>query len=353
MQVVFRVDASIQIGTGHVMRCLVLAEQLKKRKADIVFICCHLPGNLMQVLKNKGFQVKSLEYARNASDHLREIQDNWELDAQAVIEEIKQDTPIDYIVVDHYALDYHWERAISPFVHKLLVIDDLENRRHDCDCLIDQNLYPDKNRYQDLINEKTDLLLGPKYLLLREEFSQTHLPSLRHRPVQRILVSFGGSDPTNETLKTVKALVHIPNPCEADIVIGSVNPFIDTIQNYAEQYPFINLYTETTHLAEMMAEADLAIGAGGTTTWERCYMQLPTITIETADNQHAILTYLHHLGMIHHLGKSKDVSANVIKEAITTFQKHPLKLKQMSAVLTSYNSMVEHGAIVRYMMEED
>src|SRR5699024_12326478 len=135
MRVIFRVDASTKIGTGHVMRCLVLAEQLRKRQAEVRFICCYLPGTLMQFIREQGFEVKPLAYSKKDSEHSQDM-----LDAQTTVEEIKQDDSIDYLVVDHYKLDYRWERVVKPFVGNLIVIDDLANRRHDCDCLVDQNL---------------------------------------------------------------------------------------------------------------------------------------------------------------------------------------------------------------------
>ncbi|MGN8645695.1 UDP-2,4-diacetamido-2,4,6-trideoxy-beta-L-altropyranose hydrolase [Gracilibacillus sp. HCP3S3_G5_1] len=350
MRVGFRVDASYQIGSGHVMRCLVLANQLQRKGAYIEFFCQDSPGNLLDYIEEKGYSTRTLSHAKM----LNHLQKNWQKDAEETTEYLHKCRRFDYFVVDHYGLDERWERTIKPLVDSMMVIDDLANRNHYCDSLLDQNLLPNlEGRYQQLVSSDTVLLLGPKYLLLRDEFVITKVKEKKPNIVKRILVSFGGSDPTNETLKTLEAIIPNLSPnWRVDVVTGTFNPSIKELQKYDKRFDNIHVYTQTNRIAELMAEADIAIGAGGTTTWERCYMQLPAITIEVASNQSKILEYLHAKGFVYHLGKSQNVRHDDIKEALSRLIETPLKLLQMKERLAAYRSSVVPQSVARFMSKE-
>ncbi|WP_018931384.1 UDP-2,4-diacetamido-2,4,6-trideoxy-beta-L-altropyranose hydrolase [Gracilibacillus lacisalsi] len=350
MRVGIRSDASNQIGTGHVRRCLVLAEQLRTQGVEVIFFCYHFPGNLISYIEGKGFPVHVLSH----STMIGNLRSNWRKDAEETIEFIRQYPCFDYIVVDHYDLDYRWEAAVKPFADQLMVIDDLANRRHYCDSLLDQNLLPNKEkRYQPLVRPDTVLLLGPRYLLLREEFVMTKLYERKRSTIARIIVSFGGSDPTNETYKALRAITQLQDQhWQVDVVTGTSNQQIKELRHLVELHKNIQLYEQTNRMSELMAEADLAIGAGGTTTWERCFMQLPAITLEVADNQSEILNYLHTKGFIYHLGKNSEVKTVDIKEALCRLSDTTSLLQRMADRLAHFRENVDHRSVSRFMLKE-
>ena len=213
-QVVIRADASVQVGSGHVMRCLTLADALRKRGAEVHFICRELPGHLGGVLTDKGYPVHWLPApvadgvaipAHTA--HSAWLGVPWAVDADQTRDRLMGLPEIDWMIVDHYALDQTWESRMRPLVKRIMVIDDLADRPHDCDILLDQNLVAGmENRYHGKIPENCSCLLGPQYALLRSEFSMLRSTSLaRRKPpeLKRLLIFMGGSDPTNEISKVI------------------------------------------------------------------------------------------------------------------------------------------------------
>ena len=295
MKIAFRTDASNKIGTGHFMRCLTLADELKKQGAQIRFINRNLPPNLSEMLSEK-----AMEYMPLSTDATQERIDelthsNWlgtsqAQDAQATIQALA-DQSWDWIVVDHYALDERWEKAVRANCKKLMVIDDLADRRHDCDVLLDQNFYVDmQTRYVSKVPAHCQLLLGPGFALLREEFrTLREKVKVRTGNVKKILVFFGGVDADNFTSLAMQALAELNITLQVDVVIGSQHPNREQIQQACIYHGFI-CHEQTTRMAELMAEADLAIGAGGTATWERCCLGLPTICFCLAENQHKLIS---------------------------------------------------------------
>lgn len=329
MIAVFRVDASTQIGSGHVMRCLTLAQKLKKEKqADVYFVMRLLEGNLIELVKSKGFTVFTLPKAL-LNDELKgyakwltvtQMQDAEE--TNAVISKLPA---IDLLVVDSYAIDYEWESMLHPYVKQIMVIDDLANRKHDCDILLDQNYsYNMHHKYDGLVPKTCQKYIGPQYLLLREEFYKVkkHLKK-RDGSINNILVFFGGSDLTNETKKAMEAIKLLNKPeIKVNVVVGASNKNKEQIKEICscdEQFTF---YCQVNNMAELMNEADLAIGAGGTTTWERCFMELPSIVVSIADNQQEGCRFIaEKAGVIYYLGKDCDVNANTLYKAIINLTK--------------------------------
>ncbi len=291
MKFAFRVDASDRIGTGHFMRCLTLADALKQRGAQIRFISRHLPEHLRSMLVAREHEFALLESAQNdaATDELAHA--HWlgvsqTQDASDSIQALS-DGVWDWLIVDHYALDASWESVLRQIAKNILVIDDIADRRHDCDMLLDQNLYADMDsRYTGKVPMHCQLLLGPSYALLRDEFRQLHEQAKpRTGPVKRMLVFFGGADSDNYTALAIKALISIVSrELHVDVVIGSQHPCCEQIESVCAQHGFI-CHVQTSRMAELMAVADLAIGAGGSTTWERCCLGVTTLTICVADNQ--------------------------------------------------------------------
>jgi UDP-2,4-diacetamido-2,4,6-trideoxy-beta-L-altropyranose hydrolase len=292
MKIAFRVDASMQIGTGHVMRCLTLADALADRiDTRICFFCRHLPAGLGQMIQEKGFELSILPagiqlYEESLLAHSSWLGIDQEEDARATLELIQRDEH-DWLIVDHYALDIRWERMLRPAVKKMMVIDDLADREHDCDILLDQNLYADQEiRYKGKVPNQCRTLIGPRYALLRKEFAECRQ---RVRPrvngVTRVLVFFGGMDANDFTTKAIIALSQITDPqFLVDIVIGDQHPNKEGVVTLCQRLGY-TCHVQTSRMADLMANADFAIGAGGGAVWERACLMLPTLSIPIAKHQ--------------------------------------------------------------------
>lgn len=339
MNVFIRTDASVVIGSGHVMRCLTLAETLREAGATVVFLCRDLPGNLIGHIEEKGFFVLRLTAPKNVvsdldgTKHAQWLGVPWQADAKEVLVFLNSQTRPDWIVVDHYALDYGWETQIRPFVGNIMVIDDLADRCHECDLLLDQNLYDQmETRYEGLLPEKCVVLLGPKYALLRPEFLEARKNlTKREGSLRGILIFFGGSDNTNETAKALEALMSLNlHGVSLDVVVGDGNPHKDRIKQACSVLPHTSYYCQVTTMANLMLSADLAIGAGGSTTWERCAVGLPTIAISVADNQVPIAETAVKAGVLFYLGASQCVTVECLRTSILYALKNPGVLKKMS-----------------------
>lgn len=306
MNVLFRTDASTEIGTGHVMRCSTLAEELHARGAKIHFVCRYLPDNLKIMLMDKGFYVSLLELTPKNTEkdphllpHSHWLDISQAEDASATLSAIQNES-FDWIIVDHYALDKSWEAVMRPVTKKIMVIDDLADREHVCDILFDQNFYLDQHvRYNHLVPKDCRMLVGPEYALLRNEFKACRLHAhIRKGKVESILVFFGGVDQFDFTSKAVLALSNIREKIIVDVVIGAEHPSRAKLISLCESFGF-NLHIQTSQMAELMLKADLAIGAGGGAVWERACLKLPTISIPIADHQIAQLNDLSRKGMVY------------------------------------------------------
>ena len=331
MNVIIRADASTSIGSGHVMRCLTLAHRLKKEKnAKVVFVMRALPRNLIGVVEKQGFEVLKLLPANqkySLSGYGLWLTVPMEVDAKQTIEVLQHYLQehgcdvVDRLIVDSYALDEQWELMLRPYCGEIMVIDDLANRKHDCDILLDQNFYLNKDvRYAGLVPEHCKMLLGPEHALLREEFyeAKKHLRK-RDGNIKSILVFYGGSDLTNETEKAIKALVQLHDEgysFTADIITGLSNSRRGKIEKICSKYHFLHYYCQVSNMAEFMNKADLMLGAGGSTTWERLYMELPALVTAVAENQIQGCEDCSQAGIIEYLGINDDVRVDTILEAL-------------------------------------
>ncbi len=275
MKVAFRADASVSLGTGHVMRCLTLADRLREEWATTRLICQPLPGHLGDLIAARGHDLAFLPAC-----------DSKDQDAAACRQALADEALWDWLVVDHYGLDAAWERRMRSVAGKIMVIDDLADRPHDCDLLLDQNLQAE-GRYAGLIPDACLGLIGPKYALLRPQFAAARQRMhAREGRVARLLVFFGGTDVGGETLKALEAIRMLGRPeLAVDCVIGQANPHRAAIEAACHALPNATLYCQVDDMASRMAAADLFVGAGGTSSWERCCLGLPALVIATADNQ--------------------------------------------------------------------
>lgn len=289
MKIIIRTDASVTIGSGHVARCLTIAKKLQNNGHQVIFWMEPLKGNLIDFVVNEGFS-------------------NITIAEQA-----------DLYIIDHYQLDKQWEQSIRPYTKKIAVIDDLA-REHVCDLLLDQNVIPQfETRYDGKVPVHCVKLLGPKYLIMRDEFiEEREQLRKRHDKIERLLVFMGGSDPTNETLKVLRALesfhfIHI------DIVVGNSNPMKEQIQKICEKQNY-HYHCQINYLARLMQLADFSIGAGGSTLWERCYVGLPSSSTIVADNQRETTIYADALGVTINLGWHEQVTINTYRKLLSNLQ---------------------------------
>jgi len=302
MKVVFRTDASVQVGTGHVMRCLTLADELTRQGHDCRFICRQHEGHLGELIASKGHELIMLPNLRGSETGTVGSEGNsyadwlgipWQQDAEQTLEALAP-VKADWLVVDHYALDARWEQRIAQAVDQIMVIDDLADRSHDCAVLLDQNLGRDPADYDQKVPADCIRMIGPMFALLRPEFRQVRERSLKRRENQnlrRILISLGGVDRTNVTGHVLDALAkaELPAETELDIIMGAAAPYLSEVRQQAARLPFkATVSVSVSDMAERMCLADLAIGAAGSTSWERCCLGLPAITIILADNQRLI-----------------------------------------------------------------
>ncbi|MBT3235632.1 MAG: UDP-2,4-diacetamido-2,4,6-trideoxy-beta-L-altropyranose hydrolase [Bdellovibrionales bacterium] len=327
MNIVFRTDASLDIGTGHIMRCLVLAEALREKGAICSFVCREHVGNLIELIRQRGFIVHNLPMQPAATIKI-DISDKTILshaswlgaDLKSDAEQTKVaigDTTIDWLIVDHYALDYRWETELKSHFRKLMVIDDLADREHECNLLLDQNWFGEEieMRYKRLVPATCKTILGPKYALLGPEYEQlrAEMPP-RSNIIRRVLVFLGGSDPSNQTAKVVRALTHHSlMKLAVDVVIGVNHPSLASIQALAAQRIETSVHQGVPSLGKLMVQADLMISAGGSTGWERMCLGLPAIVISVADNQTATNLALMKAGYINFLGHMNHICISDIR----------------------------------------
>lgn len=306
MKVIFRTDASVLIGTGHVMRCLTLADELTRQGHQCSFICREHPGHLADLIASKGHGLTLLpppsdpplqQESSITKDYTRWLGVPWQEDARQALDAITPLRP-DWLVVDHYALDTQWECALASAVDKIMVIDDLANRPHTCNLLLDQNLGRIESDYNKLLPTDCQRLIGPRYALLRPEFAALREQSLERRKnpeLKRILISLGGVDRTNMTGQILATLADssLPASTKLDIIMGATAPYLDEVRQQAQHLPFkATVSVNVKDMAERMRLADLSIGAAGSTSWERCCMGLPSVTVILAENQRAIAVAL-------------------------------------------------------------
>lgn len=337
MDICFRVDSLVTIGTGHLFRCLTLACELKKRVSNvrIAFISKEMPADMVRLITFQGFVFLKLNRTSKETEN-----NTWDMntiiaDAKLSMNLIKDHFgEIDCLVVDHYSIDYKWEGLVKAVTQKLMIIDDLANRKHLADVLLDQNVFDNmKERYKGLVPERCLQLLGAEYALLRAEFRNR---KRNHKKLQKILVFFGGSDITGETLKVVQAIPLINNQhqLEFDIIVGGLNPWKDIIRNYCQKGKNINFFCQINNMAELMQEADMAIGSGGSVTWERCCVGLPSIVVPVAENQIEPMKQLEKLGVIkvYHGERSAEGYSKVLNEFMSDLES-PLIMSKLGQTL--------------------
>ena len=298
MKVAIRVDSSICIGSGHLMRCLTLASELIECGHEVAFICRKIQGNFNNLIKELSFllfELSPIDIDQIKFTYLEWLSENWSDEIPELTLILESYKP-DLLVVDHYALDEKWERKLTPFTKKLFVIDDLANRKHHCDYLLDQTVARTADAYSKLVSSKTCLLLGAEYALLRPEFKKWRDTSLGQRvetKVEKILVTLGGVDEKNYTGRVLNVLKQfisvVDSHISVTIILGESAPNVALVEAKAKALSCsVQVLRNVTNMAEIMSSSDLCIGAAGSTSWERCCLGLPSFILVIADNQRFI-----------------------------------------------------------------
>jgi UDP-2,4-diacetamido-2,4,6-trideoxy-beta-L-altropyranose hydrolase len=347
MKIAFRVDASHKIGTGHVMRCLTLADELKALGAACFFICREHEGHLFGLIESRGFEIQSLGAPEVEESDIETCQgigaepyrhSNWlgvdeEIDAREALD-VLNGASAQWVVIDHYGIGAFWERMVKSSGCKILVIDDLADRPHECDMLLDQNYLGESttSRYESLLSKDVTCFLGPKYTLLRPEFSLmgSCLPA-RDGEIHRILIFMGGSDLHNDTLKIVEVL-NLPqfSKLTLEVVLGVNHPDPHSIVMALQSRPKSHVHRALPSLVGLMCRCDFMIGAGGTTTWERMCLGLPSLVLGIAHNQLEINRALAEAGLILDMGDRECLVQEDLIQTLEGLFSDPELLKNQS-----------------------
>ncbi len=356
MSCVFRVDASIRIGAGHVMRCLAVAEQLKKHIQTIVFICRKSDADLISYIQAQGYQVVALS-ALEKSVSLEEDSASCNSEVEAlVLFTLKKHNPC-CCIVDHYEIDWRWESAIQPFCEKLCVIDDLANRKHSADFLLDSELGEKKAKYRRLLPPTCRLLLGPSYALLRVEFKK--LAPLVQKKIEQfqevkgILINVGAYDQKNIIPTIVRVILSLSVKIKIRIVVSSKSPNIHEIRSLVDQSPHdITLCCDVKKMALEIIKSDLSVGSVGGSAYERAALGVSGCIIPTANNQENIAKEFERLELATLVVLDQYFIQN-LTSALKTLIDSPKRLKQMAINGVKKIDVNGTGKFVSQLLEND
>ncbi|MFN8370973.1 MAG: UDP-2,4-diacetamido-2,4,6-trideoxy-beta-L-altropyranose hydrolase [Bacteriovoracaceae bacterium] len=300
--ILFRVDSSFKLGSGHLVRCLTLAQQILKTTTNtITFITRKDDGNFNHLIKNNP-EIKIIELPTEPDFDIKD-------DSIKTAEILKSFNSVDLLIIDHYQIDITWELVVQNHTKKIMVIDDLYNREHSCDFLLDQNIINLTNPYSNLVKKACTFFLGPSYALLREQFldqkkQMNELANLE--TINSILLFFGGSDPENETIKAIIAVTSM-NFKKIRCIVPNNFKVKEFIKNF-EQHENIEFLSNVQDMASLLINTDLYVGAGGSITWERCCLGVTGVVVSIADNQTEIAEQLDQQKFHYYLGTTKEVT---------------------------------------------
>ena len=337
MRVLFRADASRIIGTGHIMRCLNLARELAELGAVCVFVCAPHEDHLKPLIEKRGFKVfllpvLSLKNLISRTDHNTWLGNTQDYDSQFTLEIINKEK-IDIVVVDQYGIDQIWETKIKPFISVLVCVDDLINRKHHCDILLNQNIiYDISGEDKDIDRNKPLFLKGPAFCLLDHFFRIQKQKNTIDSSEKRIFVYFGGSDPFDLTNRVIDyAISSSDHSLIFDIIQPRSSPNQGAIEIKASNRSHINLHSNLPSLSKIMQHADYAIGAAGVNSWERICLGLPSINIITAENQIHIAQQQEHLGLAKNLGNAAKLREVDLHHALNQLINGQIKLNERNS----------------------
>lgn len=298
-RILLRADGSSTLGGGHVLRCLALALALRDQGYTPVFACAELDPALEQRVREAGFDIFVLD-ARQDARHCAELVGRAAYAA---------------VVVDHYGLNTAWEQQLRAVCALLVVVDDFSQRPHIADLVVDGNAGSAAS-YAGRLSPDATLLAGPAYALLRPEFARAR--ALRGGPASgarsRVLVCFGSADEANETAKVLEGLAGYPGQLE--VVIGGANPHRSALLRQVADMPNARALVDVQDMAECLRHADVAIGAAGVSSWERCALGVPSLVAILADNQRGVARELEQLGVAQVLGEYRALAPADYRRAL-------------------------------------
>ncbi|TWT53716.1 UDP-2,4-diacetamido-2,4,6-trideoxy-beta-L-altropyranose hydrolase [Rubripirellula amarantea] len=374
MRVLFRADASLRIGSGHIARCLTLADAITAQGGQADFVCRDHPGHLATWIESRGYEVSLLETETSAHENAAQDSPYASWLAASSIDDARQtinackSRSYDWTVVDHYAIDSSWHHEIRKHIPKTLVIDDLANRSHEADLLLDQNYHKQQQgRYESWVNQECELLLGPKFSLLRPDFAKhrdvasSHVGASKSKETQttkgrfnrgfagevradqsrsnqflsndgssdqcmNIMVFMGGMDEHNVTARVIKSLefAGLESSSHLHVVIGSANPHRELLKAQCDRvrqrnHFEVSLHIQVSEMAKLMSKMTCMIGAGGSNTWERCCLGIPTAVIAVAENQVDVAVQLDETGISQFLGFHRTIQDRELRESLQAF----------------------------------
>lgn len=324
MKVFIRADAGVEVGYGHVMRCLALAEELEDRGAAVWFISRRMEGGLVEVTRSAGFPVEALLAFNGPFDSDGDAADTREI--------IEKHGGADWVVADRYGLDRAWDETIRATGAKLLVVDDLAQNDRTPDILLNQNHLPGiGERYDRTAPKDCIRLLGARYALLRRRLREARRGAKPRARVNNILIMFGGADTTGATLRSLEALAPLTaEGLTVTAVTGPNNPDIGRIEQLAAKRPAINILRFAEDVLPLTMEADLAVGAFGVSIWERLLLGVPSLIVTIADIQELPARALADDGYAVYLGAEDVVTSGLIRESVEKYLRDPDALAALS-----------------------
>ena len=273
--ILFRADSSSTIGTGHIMRDLVLAQQYAKKGNHIIFATQDLKGNINHKIIEANYQLKILK-----SNNIKEL--------DKLIKKLK----IDIIVIDHYDINYNFEKKLKKNnAHLQILSFDDTYEKHHCDILLNHNISADKKKYKGLVPKECELRCGDNYTLLRDEFLEEINKRKKKNSLTTIFIAMGGADHSNINIKILKVLKKFTN-LKVNLVTTTANKNLEELKKYCKDKSWIKLHINSNKIAKLMSKSDLAIVTPSVTVNEVHFMKLPFVAIKTADNQVMIYKYL-------------------------------------------------------------
>ena len=339
---VIRVDGAPFMGIGHIMRCLTLADTLAQNGWQSVFICREFENHYCDIITRKGFELRLLPAPKKTDDLLTTNESppyahwlgvSWQTDSAQTLDALKDLRSIDLLIVDHYGIDWHWHEKMRNAAERIFVIDDLADRPLDCDFLLDQTYGRSASEYAALTPHHCRRLCGAEFTLLRDEFSNLRENAINktRKTAQNVFISMGGGDPLDTTSIILQALESLEEKFNISIILSSKAPHLEKLKFMASaSYHDIQIIPDCKDVAAQMLKADIAFGAGGTTSWERCCLGLPALITVLADNQELIAEKLAQAGAVINLGRVEDLDESHIRQAFMGLVTDPAKLNTMA-----------------------
>jgi len=335
MKITIVTEASALIGGGHVMRCLTLAAVARDSGCDVTFCVNREAFTAVPRLAAAGFETLIAD--------------------DPVSSRGLQVAPSDLVIVDSYRSDRHFERALRDKTGSIAVIDDLAERVHDCDLLIDTTWGRAVSDYEGLVPKRATVLAGASYALLRPEFVQARRAALDARAGRsgrlRCLISLGLTDVGGITAAIVRALLASESNFLLDVVVGPNAPSLMELRHLADTFGHVSLHVDVTNMAALMADADVAVGAGGSTSWERCCLGLPTVMVVVADNQHLVASSLAEAGAVVVVECGADQDARAVNALASLSRDDLHRMSAAAAAVTDGHGAARVWSGLRHLVE--